>query len=294
VCRCVIRCQDHRLITIRKESPPSRPGCRANQSSFRLSHISRRLIPRVHGKPPAVSHKCASAVPMAANPEAYGNVRASTLPASAPAKEVRKQCPTCDYRWLDKYGKTECPKCLKPLPVNGPAAAKRAPGEASTFKQAPGSAMESESGACPKGGPHQWKFGRCVKCGVGEGGKAVAGGDVSKHCDSCGFKWLDKHGKDECPKCLQPLRPSTGRRAPGEVSTFKQAPGSAMESASGACSKGGPHTWKFGKCSKCGASEGYGKGGPKGGECSAGGKHVFKFGKCIKCGDAEGWAKGKA
>eukprot|EP00955_Chlamydomonas_euryale_P059337 357348-Chlamydomonas_euryale.AAC.1 len=129
-------------------------------------------------------------------------------------------------------------------------------------------------------------------------------GEKRRHCGCCDYSWLDKYGKNECPKCLAPLvggggvAPpktgnviATGRRLPGEAVTYKLAASDACESVSGQCGRGGAHTWKFGKCSKCGLGEGYGKGrtmtGMKDGICCDGRMHVYKFSKCTKCGKME-------
>ena len=98
----------------------------------------------------------------------------------------------------------------------------------------------------------------------------------------------------QCPKCLGKLSSSFmfmakggSRRVAGEVSTYKQPPGSAMESESGSCLFGGPHRWRFGRCSKCGKSEGsHVKKSAPAGECAMGGRHVFMFSnQCTKCGN---------
>ncbi|CAK9116921.1 unnamed protein product [Durusdinium trenchii] len=90
-------------------------------------------------------------------------------------------------------------------------------------------------------------------------------------CHVCGYKsvpqWLnDKahciltrssiHGDPDMPENI--LKDLSSGRAPGEASTYKQAPGSAMESASGSCSKApdGIHHWKYGKCNFCQQPEG--------------------------------------
>ncbi|CAK9022316.1 Hypothetical protein (Fragment) [Durusdinium trenchii] len=144
---------------------------------------------------------------------------------------------------------------------------------------------------------------------------AIAEDRIRMECDKCGYKcvpqWLNDRA--HCLKCQAVLR-SRGsvheakreifgaeangetRRSCGEASTFKVAPGSAMESASGICSKApdGVHHWKYGKCNFCQVPEGKLAKGPgvmanPGGaaECEKGGKCMFKFAKCTKCGRGE-------
>ena len=95
-------------------------------------------------------------------------------------------CPVCGHRSVGTFPQqsmrgnhvwSSCPKCHTDLAkahvLESNGGAKRLPGEVSTFKQKPSSAMESASGRCDKGGPHAWRFGRCTKCGLGEGTAAL-------------------------------------------------------------------------------------------------------------------------
>ena len=77
----------------------------------------------------------------------------------------RRHCRVCEHSWLDVYNMDECPKCCTRLsePV------KCLPGEASSHRQSPLSAIPSSSGDCPKGGPHRWRFGRCTECWMCQG-----------------------------------------------------------------------------------------------------------------------------
>ena len=143
-------------------------------------------------------HRSASALTLRHEHDPY-------VPAPPYKREVKRECPTCAHRWLDKYGKDECPKCLAPLAnlqqMHAAGGQPRLPGESSTFKLPPGSAMESVSGICSFGGPHEWRFGRCRKCGMGEGRFASTMRFVPGECERGGrhiFKFTN-----QCVKCAQ-------------------------------------------------------------------------------------------
>jgi len=165
---------------------------------------------------------------------------------------LRRTCPTCTFSWRDKYRKDMCPKCSASLSIP----------DMQKYKSNPFDALESQSGECPRGGAHSWKFGKCRNCGTGQGYADLesAGGDkngdLRKRCPTCSFSWIDKYRKNECPKCINPLM-SPPKRVAGEVSTWKKKPSDAMESTSGECSRGDSHHWRYGRCAKCGVGEGY-------------------------------------
>ena len=120
-----------------------------------------------------------------------GKAEAAELPKDDGVKET---CPHCAHRWLDRYNKGECPKCLQELTVSGP---RRLPGETSTHRQAAGSRMESTSGSCPKnnGEAHVFRYGKCRFCGKAEGTThAYQGGECAK-----GGRHIFHFGK--CSKC---------------------------------------------------------------------------------------------
>ena len=102
------------------------------------------------------------------HPEYDANAAPSLLRVGKPKQ---RECPLCTHRWVDKYRKDECPKCLQRLSHTRtlPEGRRREPGEPSTWKAPPSSSMESEYGQCPFGGRHMWRFGRCRKCGEAEG-----------------------------------------------------------------------------------------------------------------------------
>lgn len=170
-------------------------------------------------------------------------------------KEERKECPTCAYRWLDKYAKNECPKCLTPLTGLRVVSL---PGESAANKYwSPSEAFESEFGNCPKGDLHTFRFGKCSKCGQGEGyvkhgsGREGEFKEEKRRCRTCSYTWLDKYRKNECPKCHYALEDWRNERPEPPKSS------DAFETESGVCGEGGAHTWKYGYCLKCKSPEGH-------------------------------------
>merc|ERR1712096_95479 len=128
---------------------------------------------------------------------------------------VKMECPTCGYKsfpqWLNNIA--HCLKCDAVLktrpscnhkPTSAEVHARRLSGEVSTHKEAPSSAMESDSGACglSPSGIHHWKFGKCNYCHMAQG--QIAHGAVAKV--NPGGKCLSTDANkcmfnSQCPKC---------------------------------------------------------------------------------------------
>ena len=112
---------------------------------------------------------------------------ATTKPPPKPKviSSDKKTCPHCNHGWYDKYGKNECPKCLKPLTGGDDRGAIVAGGGMSYMaKDGPdvttkvlGDAEFNDKWGCKKNldpdgskGIHkEWRFGKCRDCGMGEG-----------------------------------------------------------------------------------------------------------------------------
>ncbi len=115
-------------------------------------------------------------------------------------------------------------------------------------------------------------------------------------CKRCEFNLVRLVAdKDKfCPKCFVE-KPYVAPLAPGAKKLDLSA-SSRMERTAGKCSKGGPHEFRYGKCSKCRRSEGklateVGKfvnpGGNAADLCKDGKKHMYQFAKCKGCGKSE-------
>mmetsp|Transcript_32757 Transcript_32757/g.64193 ORF Transcript_32757/g.64193 Transcript_32757/m.64193 type:complete len:365 (-) Transcript_32757:729-1823(-) len=159
----------------------------------------------------------------------------------------KKCCGTCGFKWVrapTDADKKVCPKCQSVLQV-----------KLQTTADQTAASQKAPAQPCPKGGVHEFKFGKCAKCKKPEGQLATNklvpanSAKVKESCPTCQFSWsrsVLEPEKKVCPKCQVTLK-----QRPAKAAALD-----AGESSSGVCKKGGAHTWKFGKCSKCGLGEG--------------------------------------
>ena len=180
------------------------------------------------------------------------------------AQGKRKECPTCEFRWLDKYDKNECPKCLFTL------ADKLTRSQALAAVASGGGDNSATGMLVATAAPVDRTSYHAEMRKFNAPQSPLKKGERRRQCPTCLHRWLDRNGKDECPRCLQPMSSgwallqaaeqlgaaSAQRRVPGETSTIKFRPSSAMESSRGDCKAGGTHLFRFGKCSKCQLEEG--------------------------------------
>lgn len=179
------------------------------------------------------------------------------------AQGKRKECPTCEFRWLDKYDKNECPKCLFTL-------ADKLTRSQTFAAVASGGGYNSATRMLVATAPVDRTSYHAEMRKFNAPQSPLKEGERRRQCPTCLHRWLDRNDKDECPRCLQPMSSgwallkaaeqlgaaSAQRRVPGETSTIKFRPSSAMESCRGECKAGGKHLFRFGKCSKCQLEEG--------------------------------------